>query len=187
MAKKEKNANENPDTKEQVTEEEVKEKPKKKSDDKKQTQPEKSEAEKLGEQLAEANDKFLRLAAEYDNFRRRTQKEKDELYAMSKLSVISEFLPVIDNLDRALGNKSENLDDYKKGVEMISKQFYDTLKKLGAEEFGEAGDEFNPEIHNAVMHVEDENAGENVISAVFAKGYRLGEKVIRHAMVQVAN
>ena len=143
--------------------------------------------EVLLRQLADTNDRLLRLAAEYDNYRKRTSKEKEELYAMSKLSVITEFLPVIDNLDRALSNKADRLDDYKKGVEMIGKQFYETLKKLGAEEFGEPGDVFDPELHNAVMHIEDEGLGDNVVSAVFSKGYRLGSKVIRHAMVQVAN
>ena len=106
---------------------------------------------------------------------------------MSKLSVISEILPVIDNLDRALDNKSDNLDDYKKGVEMIGNQFYETLKKLGVEEFGAVGDAFDPGLHNAVMHIDDESLGANVISAVLKKGYRLGDKVVRHAMVQVAN
>jgi molecular chaperone GrpE len=145
------------------------------------------DAEELLNKLACANDKIMRLAAEYDNYRKRTSKEKEELYAASKLSVISEFLPVIDNLDRALSNKSDNLDEYKKGVEMIGNQFYETFKKLGAEEFGRPGDIFDPEIHNAVMHTDDEDLGENMISAVFTKGYKVGDKVIRHAVVQVVN
>ncbi len=152
-----------------------------------ETAVEESAEEVLLKQLADTNDRLLRLAAEYDNYRKRTSKEKEALYAMSKLSVISEFLPVIDNLDRALGNKADKLEDYKKGVEMIGKQFYETLKKLGAEEFGEPGDAFDPELHNAVMHIEDETLGENIVSSVFGKGYKLGEKVIRHAVVQVAN
>ena len=127
-----------------------------------------SAEEKLQAALDELNDKHLRLAAEYDNYRKRTAKEKAELNNACKSAVLAELLPVIDNLDRALAHKTDNLDDYKKGVEMIGSQFY-------------------PMLHNAVMHVEDENLGENTVAAVFAKGYRLGEKVIRPATVQVAN
>lgn len=147
-----------------------------------------SELDTLRNELAEANDKFLRLAAEYDNFRKRTAKEKEELNALCKSSVIKELLPVIDTLEIALSNTAENLDDYKKGVEMIGKQFYDSLSKLKVESFGEVGDTFDPNMHNAVMHIEDETLGESVISQVFSKGYRFSdEKVIRPAMVQVAN
>ncbi len=146
-----------------------------------------SEAEKLQAALDEANDKFLRLAAEYDNYRKRTAKEKAELNNACKSAVIAELLPVIDNLDRALAHNTDNPDEYKKGVEMIGSQFCAVLEKLGIESFGEAGDAFDPNLHNAVMHVEDENLGENTVAAVFAKGYRLGEKVIRPATVQVAN
>ena len=146
-----------------------------------------SETEKLQAQLDAANDKFLRLAAEYDNYRKRTAKEKAELNSACKSAVIAELLPVIDNLDRALANKTENLDDYKKGVEMIGSQFYAVLEKLGIERFGAAGDVFDPNLHNAVMHIEDENLAENTVAAVFSMGYRLGEKVIRPATVQVAN
>ena len=151
-------------------------------------EPENNEIETLKNELSEANDKFLRLAAEYDNFRKRTAKEKEELNSLCKSSVIKELLPVIDTLEIALSNTAENLDDYKKGVEMIGKQFYDSLSKLKVESFGEVGDEFDPNMHNAVMHIEDENLGESVISQVFSKGYRFtDEKVIRPAMVQVAN
>lgn len=182
MAKKEKEKENAPKTAEAAAAEEIKEDASLSEDEQKE-----SNEEKLLKQLGDTNDKLLRVAAEYDNYRKRTSKEKEEIYAMSKLSVISEFLPVIDNLDRALDNKSDNLNDYKKGVEMIGNQFYETLKKLGAEEFGMPGDAFDPEIHNAVMHIDDESLGGNVISAVFSKGYKLGEKIIRHAMVQVAN
>ena len=146
-----------------------------------------TETEKLQTALDEANDKFLRLAAEYDNYRKRTAKEKAELNSACKSAVIAELLPVIDNLDRALAHNTDNADEYKKGVEMIGSQFYAVLEKLGIESFGEAGDAFDPNLHSAVMHVEDENLGENTVAAVFAKGYRLGEKVIRPATVQVAN
>ena len=146
-----------------------------------------SETEKLQLALGEANDKFLRLAAEYDNYRKRTAKEKAELNNACKIAVIAELLPVIDNLDRALAHNTDNPDEYKKGVEMIGSQFYAVMEKLGIESFGETGDAFDPNLHNAVMHIEDENLGENTVAAVFAKGYRLGDKVIRPATVQVAN
>lgn len=150
-----------------------------------QAQP--SAEEKLQTALDEANDKFLRLAAEYDNYRKRTAKEKAELNNACKSAVIAELLPVIDNLDRAMAHNTDNADEYKKGVEMIVTQFYAALEKLGIESFGETGDAFDPNLHNAVMHIEDENLAENTVAAVFAKGYRLGEKVIRPAAVQVAN
>lgn len=146
-----------------------------------------SEAEKLQKKLDEANDKFLRLAAEYDNYRKRTAKEKEELNALCKSTVVKELLPVIDNVERALAQPTDNPEEYKKGVEMIGKQFSDVLQKLGVEAFGAEGDAFDPNLHNAVMHIENEALGENVIAAVFGKGYRLGDKVIRPAMVQVAN
>lgn len=146
-----------------------------------------SEEEALREQLSQANDKFLRLAAEYDNFRKRTAREKEELNALCKSTVAKELLPVIDNVERALSHDAESLDEYRKGVEMIGKQFAEVLQKLGIESFGTEGDAFDPNLHNAVMHIEREDLSENVISAVFGKGYRLGDKVIRPAMVQVAN
>ncbi|MDD6061862.1 MAG: nucleotide exchange factor GrpE [Oscillospiraceae bacterium] len=143
--------------------------------------------EKLQAELDAQKESLLRLAAEYDNYRKRTTREKEELNSVCKCAVVTDILPVIDNLDRALSNQTDNLEEYKKGVEMIGKQFYETLKKLGVEDFGAVGDAFDPNLHNAVMHIEDENLGENVIAAVFNKGYKLGEKVIRPAMVQVAN
>ncbi|MBQ7546676.1 MAG: nucleotide exchange factor GrpE [Clostridia bacterium] len=146
-----------------------------------------TEAQKLQQALDAANDKFLRLAAEYDNYRKRTAREKEELNGVCKSAVVAELLPVIDNLDRALANKTDNFDDYKKGVEMIGTQFYAVLDKLGIESFGATGDAFDPNLHNAVMHIEDESLGENVVAAVFSKGYRMGDRVIRPATVQVAN
>ena len=146
-----------------------------------------SEVEQLQTQLDEQKNQMLRLAAEYDNYRKRTTKEKEELNSVCKCAVVSDFLPVLDNLDRALANQTDNLEEYKKGVEMIGNQFYETLKKLGVEEFGAVGEPFDPNLHNAVMHIVDESLGENVIAAVFNKGYKLSEKVIRPAMVQVAN
>ena len=145
-----------------------------------------TEEEKLKKELAEKEEQLMRVAAEYDNFRKRTIKEKEENFSNAKVSVISEFLDVIDNFERAKDAEAE-LEDYKKGVELIFTQFYDKMKKLGVEEFGAPGETFNPEIHMAVMHIEDEEKGESEIVEVFQKGYKIGEKIVRHAMVKVAN
>lgn len=142
---------------------------------------------KLEKELKAKNDAYLRLAAEYENYRRRTTADKANIYADATAKAISELLPVGDSLDMALKSLEKAPDEYKKGIELISNQFKSTLEKLGVETFGEAGDEFNPEFHNAVMKVEDESLGENTISQVFQKGYKTGDKIIRHAMVQVAN
>ncbi len=146
-----------------------------------------SNEEKLQKELAEKSDQLLRIAAEYDNFRKRSQREKDALYVDCKASVIKELLPVADNFDRIFANPDITFEDYKKGVEMTFKQFETVFKDLKVESFGEEGEEFDPNFHNAVMHSEDENLGENVITNVFAKGYKIGDKVIRPAMVAVAN
>ena len=144
------------------------------------------ELETLKNNLAEQEDKFLRLAAEYDNYRRRSQKEKESAWADSKAETAQAFLPVYDNLERAL--KQETADEaYKKGVEMTMTQLKDVLTKLGIEEIPALGETFDPNLHNAVMHVEDENAGENTIVEVFQAGFKSGDKVIRFAMVKVAN
>lgn len=148
---------------------------------------EESNEEKLQKQLAEKSDQLLRIAAEYDNFRKRSQREKDALYVDCKASVIKELLPVADNFDRIFANPDITFEDYKKGVEMTFKQFETIFKDLKVESFGEEGEEFDPNFHNAVMHSEDESLGENVITNVFAKGYKIGDKVIRPAMVAVAN
>ncbi len=148
---------------------------------------EESNEEKLQKQLAEKSDQLLRIAAEYDNFRKRSQREKDAIYVDCKASVIKELLPVADNFDRIFANPDITFEDYKKGVEMTFKQFENVFKDLKVESFGEEGEEFDPNFHNAVMHSEDENLGENVITNVFAKGYKIGDKVIRPAMVAVAN
>lgn len=146
-----------------------------------------SNEEKLQKELAKKSDQLLRIAAEYDNFRKRSQREKDALYVDCKASVIKELLPVADNFDRIFANPDITFEDYKKGVEMTFKQFENVFKDLKVESFGEEGEEFDPNFHNAVMHSEDENLGENVITNVFAKGYKIGDKVIRPAMVAVAN
>lgn len=141
----------------------------------------------LEKALQEANDKHLRTLAEYDNYRKRSAREKEQAYADSKASVLTELLPVLDNFERAAGNKDAALEDYQKGVDMIFNQFTEILKKLGVEAFGEAGDSFDPNIHSAVMHTEEDGAPENSVTDVFSKGYRLGEKILRPAVVKVVN
>ena len=143
--------------------------------------------EKLTEELAAEHDRLLRVMAEYDNFRKRSQKEKEQAYGDTKASTIGEFLPVYDNFMRAMSAEATDLESFKKGIEMIFNQYGETLKKLGVEAFGEKGDEFDPNIHNAVMHGEDENLPENSISDVFSTGYKMGDRVIRPAIVKVVN
>ncbi len=144
--------------------------------------------EKLQAELNEAKDQLLRMAAEYDNFRKRSQREKESLYSECKSSVVNDLLPVIDNFERCVApGEDTSYEDYKKGVELTYKQFGEALKKLGIEAFGEVGDAFDPNLHNAVMHTQDENLPENSISNVLMKGYKLGDKIIRAAMVAVAN
>ena len=145
-----------------------------------------SEEEKLKDQLAKEHDGYLRLAAEYDNFRKRSQKEKDELCTVIKAETVGKFLPVYDNLERALAQETAD-EAYKKGVEMTMNQLVKVMESLGVTSFGEIGEAFDPARHNAVMHVEQEGLGENVIAEVFQKGFAIGEKVIRFAMVKVAN
>ena len=134
----------------------------------------------------EEHDSYLRLAADYDNFRKRTAKEKDQSYGNGKADAIEKLLPVYDNLERALNQPTEDAA-YKKGVEMTMNELVKILGSLGVEIFGAAGDSFDPNLHNAVMHIDDESLAENTISQVFQKGFKLGDKVIRFAMVQVAN
>lgn len=156
-------------------------------EEKEAVQAESSKEEELQKQLDEKNDQLLRTLAEYDNFRKRSQREKEALYAECKASVVNALLPVADNFDRIFANPDGTLEDYKKGVEMTFKQFSDVFKTLGIEVFGEVGEEFDPNVHNAVMHTEDDSVGENTITNVLVKGYKLGDKVIRPAMVAVAN
>ena len=143
--------------------------------------------QELEAQLLQANDKFLRTLAEYDNYRKRSVREKEQAYADSKAAVLTEFLPVLDNFERAQAGTDASYEDYRKGVEMIFSQLAACFEKLGAESFGEVGDVFDPNIHNAVMHTEDESAEENTIAQVFSKGYKLGDKILRPAVVQVVN
>ena len=132
------------------------------------------------------HDAHLRLAAEYDNFRKRTIKEKDAAYGNGKAGAVEKLLPVYDNLERAVNQPCTD-EAYKKGVEMTMTELVNIFTSLGVEIFGNVGDEFDPNIHNAVMHVDNEELGENTISMVFQKGFKIGDKVVRFAMVQVAN
>ena len=160
----------------------------KKEEKKEKAKEEKAEAkdEKKAESPQGASDAYLRLLAEYDNYRKRSQKEKDSLYADIKADTVTKFLPVYDNLVRALKQGTED-EAYRKGVEMIMNQFCSTLEKLGVTKTESLGQKFDPKFHNAVMHVEDDEKGENEIVEVFQEGFMLGDKVIRFAMVKVAN
>lgn len=138
------------------------------------------------EKYNQEHDSYLRLAADYDNFRKRTMKEKEQSYGNGKADAVVKLLPVYDNLERALNQPTQD-DAYKKGVEMTMTELVKILEGLGVEIFGQAGDTFDPNLHNAVMHTEDETLGENTVTMVFQKGFRLGDKIVRFAMVQVAN
>ena len=140
-------------------------------------------------EVSELNDKYLRLCAEYDNFRRRTAKEKESTYADACCDTLEQILPVLDNLERAAQYNTEDSAETPmgKGLELTLKSFVETLSKLGVAEIEALGKDFDPNVHNAVMHIEDENAGENTVVEVFMKGYAKGDKVLRHSMVKVAN
>ncbi len=159
-----------------------------------QTAPEAEETQQLPveqanpweEKYNQEHDAYLRLAADYDNFRKRTMKEKEQSYGNGKADAVEKLLPVYDNLERALNQPTQD-EAYKKGVEMTMTQLVGIFTGLGVEIFGNVGDTFDPNIHNAVMHIDDEAVGENVITQVFQKGFKLGQKIVRFAMVQVAN
>ena len=158
------------------TAEEIKEEPKKSS------KKENKEIEALNTALAEANEKYLRLAAEYDNFRKRSAKEKSDAYNDAYSDAVKAMLPLADSLDKALEFSPD--DD---GIKALCKLLTDTFAKIGVTAIESDGKEFDPNLHNAIMHEESEDAGENIITQTFQKGYMLGEKVIRHSMVKVAN
>ena len=143
--------------------------------------------ELAAQQLEVVKDQFVRQTAEYENYRKRTAKEKDSLYQDAKADTIQAFLAVYDNLERAVSTEGDEDSPHKKGLEMIFQQYKDILAKLGVTEIEALGQPFDPEKHNAVMHIDDENLGENVVSQVFQAGFLLGDKVVRHAIVQVAN
>lgn len=157
------------------------------SEEKEQSDALDSELENIRAQLSQVNDKLLRTLAEYDNYRKRTQKEKEAIYSDSKSEIVMKLLPVIDNFERAEAAEQPDIETYKKGIDMIFTQLMDSMKSLGVESFGAAGDEFDPNLHNGVMHVEDEELGENIIADVFMKGYKMGDRILRPATVKVAN
>ena len=173
MAKKEKEMKETPV--EEVTEEVIEE-----------TVEETPEVNPWEEKYNAERDAHLRLAAEYDNFRKRTVKEKEASYGNGKADAVAKMLPIYDNLERALNQETSDAA-YKKGVEMTMNELLKIFSTLGVEVFGNVGDAFDPNLHNAVMHIENEELEENSISAVFQKGFKIGDKVVRFAMVQVAN
>ena len=148
--------------------------------------PEVPEVNPWEEKYNAEHDMYLRLAAEFDNFRKRTIKEKEASYGNGKSDTLAKLLPVYDNLERALNQPTEDAA-YKKGVELTMAEFEKIFTSLGVEIFGTVGDAFDPNIHNAVMHTEDEGVEENTITQVFQKGFKLGDKIVRFAMVQVAN
>lgn len=145
------------------------------------------EVENLKTQLSEEKDRLMRTAAEYANYRSRTEKEKAQIYGNATADAIKTILPIADSIDSAIAAMKDAPEEYKKGVELIKSQMAKAFDGLGIESFGDVGDEFNPDLYNAISHIDDENFGENTVSMVFQKGYKCGEKIIRHCMVQVAN
>ena len=141
----------------------------------------------LEDQLQDAKDQLLRTAAEYANFRARSAKEKEQTYSNAKGNIVADILPSIDNLERALSQESADYESLKKGVQMTMDSLMAALEKMGVTAFGEVGDKFDPNYHNAVMHIEDDSLEENVITDVFQKGYKINDRVIRPAMVKTAN
>lgn len=154
---------------------------------KKEKKPKKNaELEKAREELEATKDMLLRTAAEFDNYKKRTEREKLSTAEYAKASVMKTLLPILDNADRA-AEYEPGTEQYNKGIEMIVKQLSTLSSKLGLVEIGTVGEQFNPEIHEAIMHIEDENLGENTVAVVLQKGYKFGDTVVRPAMVQVAN
>ena len=160
-------------------------KPSEKKKETKQEKKLKEENETLTKSLEELGDRYTRMLAEYDNFRKRAQKEREGVYADAVSDVLSEIIPIKDTLEMAMAYADES--KLSQGVTMTLTKFTEILTRLGVEEFGAPGDEFDPNLHNAVFHVEDESLGENVIAEVLMKGYKKGDKIIRYAMVKVAN
>ena len=147
---------------------------------------EKKEDLKIQEELDEINDRYKRILAEFENYKKRSSKEREQLYNNLKSDIVSSLLPVIDNLEKAVETKTED-ESYKQGIELVLKQFLDVLNSMGVEAIETVGTTFDPELHEAVSSVVDENLGEKEIKEEFRKGYKIGSKVIRHSMVVVAN
>ena len=160
---------------------------KKRADKKGETEALKAEIEKLNAEITALKDAHLRTLAEYDNFRKRSQREKEATYGDAKANTLKMLLPVLDNFDRAADNKTDDIEVYRKGIEMTLAQLGELLKNLEVESFGEVGDEFDPNIHSAVMTVENPDLPENSVAGVFEKGYRMGDRILRFATVQVTN
>ncbi|MGN1328348.1 MAG: nucleotide exchange factor GrpE [Eubacterium sp.] len=156
-------------------------------DSKKADDANKAEENPLEKELADTKDQLLRVTAEYANFRKRSEKEKNESFTFATAKAVGEILTVADNLERALANEQEDYEGLKKGVEMTFNGLMASLEKLGVTTCGEVGEKFDPNFHNAVMHVDDDSLEENVITDVFQKGYKIGDKVVRPAMVKTAN
>lgn len=155
--------------------------------DRKELKALRAEKERLEKTLSENEDKYKRMIAEYDNFRKRTAKERDGIYADAYADLLKEILPVKDALEMAVAYHTEGESKVLEGVKMTLTKFTEALAKVGVEEIGQVGEAFDPNLHNAVMHIEDETLGESVISQVMLKGYKKGDRVLRFAMVTVAN
>lgn len=171
---------------EELAEEKPEEKAEEKPEEKPEEKTEPDELEKLKAENADLRDKYLRLMAEFDNFRKRSVKERQEIYPEATARAVEAFLPVADNFERAAGAECSD-EKYKAGIAMILGQLSNAFKKLGVEEIARVGEQFDPTVENAVSQIADENLGENTVAQVYQKGYRLGDKVIRPAMVSVAN
>lgn len=169
------------------SEEKAEDKNKKKKSAKEKTAELSEKLSALQTELDDFKDQHLRVLAEYDNFRKRTLNEKTAIYNNAVSDTVQTILPIADNIERALSLENSSAEDLRKGVEMIDAEIKQAFEKLGLEPIGEPGEPFDPNRHNAVAHIEDENLGENVVSAVYQKGYKLGDRIVRHAMVQVAN
>lgn len=143
--------------------------------------------DELQKDLKEQEERFLRLAAEYDNYRKRSEKDRISAYNDGKANTVAEILSIADCIERAIEASGDADAEYQKGLRMLSEQFDASLGRLGVESFGCIGDGFDPELHNAISHIESDEVGENVIAQIFQKGYKMGDKIIRHAMVSVAN
>lgn len=186
---KQENKKNEPDSenKETVTEEEGKEE----NTVEKAEDTAKSEPDEKDKTIEALKDKILRISAEYDNFRKRTKREKDALYGDAKADTVAAFLPLLDNIEKAVKTmpeaKEKEWQAVSDGVALIKKQFEETLKKLGVNEINAVGEAFDPELHNAVMHVEDSEAGEGIVVEEFQRGFKINDKVVRHSVVKVAN
>lgn len=185
MAKKKTDKAEDTIVKEEHTAEPEKETSEDKSENAKDEKAEKIKS--LEEELASQNDKYMRLAAEYDNYRKRTANEKLSIYNDATAKAVTELLPVADSMQMALSNLKDAEPEILKGIELVSNQLAKSFEKLKIESYGKTGDKFDPNIHNAISKIEDENLEKNTVSQVFQTGYKIGDKIIRHAMVQVAN